>query len=35
MLIVELPIVGPADAHTVPIQPGRRSSEVGGDGGES
>ena len=34
MLVVELPVVGPADAHTVPIQPGRRSSEVGGDGGE-
>ena len=35
MLVVELPVVGPADAHTVPIEPGRRSSDVGGDGGES
>jgi HSP20 family protein len=36
MLVVELPVVGPADAHTVPIEPGRRSGgEVGGDGGES
>ena len=32
MLVVELPVVAPADAHTVPIEPGRRSS---GDGGES
>jgi len=35
MLVVELPVVGPADAHTVPIEPGRRSSDVVGDGGES
>ena len=26
MLVVELPVVGPADAHTVPIEPGRRSA---------
>jgi hypothetical protein len=32
MLVVELPVIAPADAHTVPIEPGRRSS---GDGGES
>ena len=31
MLVVELPVAGPADAHTVPIEPGRRAS----GGGES
>ena len=33
MLVVELPVVGPADAHTVPIEPGRRSRRR--RGGES
>ena len=28
MLVVELPVVGPADAHTVPIEPGRRSDSA-------
>ena len=32
MLVVELPVAAPADARTVPIEPGRRPT---GDGGES
>jgi HSP20 family protein len=34
MLVVELPIAGPADPRTVPIEPGRRRRSGGQDGGE-
>jgi HSP20 family protein len=33
MLVIELPIAGPADPRTVPIEPGRRRRSVGDDEG--
>ena len=34
MLVVELPIAGPADPRTVPIEPGRQRRSAGQDGEE-